>query len=320
MQFSNEILTVSVNSIFEAGPHLFWPATAHDTLMESIREFGQASPVLVCETEKGLELIAGHGRVAVLRELGQSVLARLVLDADERDMGVLYLADNAQRSVDDGMRLAALKYFATLMDERALKADILPRLGVKPKSKDGRLLFSWLAMAKNWQDHLAAGNIPLAAVDPLGRMTDADRNAVEPLFADFSWSRSNAVNVLTWLFETSKMKGAPVADVLEQAGMIDVLRQGLSPKDAIARLCSAARIARFPELSRLQDRFVNIAGGLTTGTRWRLVQPNNFETGGAELTIQVKDASQLERAVSDLETMAKASAWDEIWGLGGTHD
>lgn len=320
MQLSQEIITASADSIICTGSHLFWAGADNASLADSIREFGQASPVLVRETEQGLELIAGHARVSVLRALGQPVLVRLVLDADERDMGMLYLMDNAGRSIDDGMRLAALQYFASLMDEKTVKSEILPRLGIKPKSKDGRLLFDWFSMPENWQAHLAAGSVPLAAAGPLGRMSEADRDAVEPLFAGFSWSRSNAVNVLTWLFETSRMVGKPVAEVMEQAGMTEILRQGLSPKDAIARLCAAARTVRFPELSTLQDRFVKLAGGLTAGTRWRMTQPNNFETGGSELTVQVKDAAQLERAVEELDTMAKASAWDEIWGLGGKHD
>lgn len=320
MQLSQEIITASANSIRDNGPHLFWSGPSDHALTDSIREFGQTTPLLVQEAENGLELIAGHARLAVMRHLEQPTLVRLVLDADAVDKGLLYITDNILRPMDDAMRLAALRYFHPLMPVKRLQSDILPRLGVKPKSKDAALLITWLDLPGNWQAHLAAGNIPLAAGTILTRMDDTDRLAVEPLFAGFSWSRSNAVNMLTWLFETAKMTSAPIVDVMNQAGLDAIMGQGLSPKDTIARLTSAARIARYPELSSLQKRFSTAAQELTTGTRWRINQPDNFETGGAELTIQIKDATQLARAVKELETMAERSPWQEMWQLGGSND
>ena len=320
MQLSKEILTASADSIIDTGSHLFWSGTPNESLTASVNEFGQTAPVLVRETDSGFELIAGHARLSILRQLKHPVLVRMVLEAEALDMGLLYLTDNSHRLMDDGMRLAALRYFKPLIDEKALMTDILPRLGIKPKSKDSKMLMAWLDMPANWQAHLAAGHVPLAAVNSLARMSTDDRQAVEPLFAGFSWSRSNAVNVLTWLFETSKMTESPIADIIQQAGMTDILKQGLSPKDTIARLCTVAKAARYPELSRLQNTFTKAASELSAGTRWRVIQPNNFETGGAELTIQIKDKAQLKKAVQDLETMAGLSTWNEIWGLGGKND
>ena len=320
MQLSNEIISTSHDHINDAGSHLFWSGNISDSLEESIREFGQAAPVLVRETANGLELIAGYARLTVLRRLNQPVLVRMTIDATESDMGLLYMADNAQRILDDGMRLAALNYFRPMLDEKQLEADILPRLGIKPKSKDGKLLLAWLDMPDNWQKHLTAGNVPLAAALPLGHMSMDDRQACEPLFSEFSWSRSNAVNALTWLFEASKMTDTTVADIVQRSGMAEIMKQGLSPKDTIARLCSAAKATRYPELTLLQDRFSKAARNISAGTKWQMLQPNNFETGGAELTIHVKDETQLKKAVKDLETMAGFPAWDEIWGLGGRND
>lgn len=320
MQLSSETRTAQADNIHDTGDHLFWSGNSDDSLINSIREFGQMTPVLACDTDQGMELVAGHGRLAALRQLDELVLVRMVTVENDIEKGLLYLADNAERTIDDGMRLAALNYFHALMDKKAVQSDILPRLGVKPKSKDAKLLMAWLDLPDNWQDHLAAGHVPLAAGTPLTRMDQADKDAVEPLFANVSWSRSNAVNMLTWLFETSKMKGTPVADVIQNAGLDDIMRQGLSPKDAIAKFTAAAKAARYPELSALQNTFAKAARELTAGTKWRVTQPNNFETGGAELSIQVKDAKALEKAVNELESMAGLSSWQELWNLGGKND
>ena len=320
MQLSPEIITAPTDAIRDTGPHLFWSGEPDDALAHSIAELGQTTPLLARETDTGLDLIAGHGRLAVLRSLKQPALVRLVLNADEAAAGILYLTDNAMRPLDDGMRLTALRFFHPLLDEKTLHTDILPRLGVKPKSKDATLLLAWLRLPLNWQAHLAAGRVPLAAGTVLSRMNETDRAAVEPLFAGFSWSRSNAVNILTWLFETARMTNAPLVEVLHTGGMDAILGQGLSPKDAIVRLTSAARNARYPELSALQERFSAAARELAAKTKWRVIQPDNFETNGAELTIQVKDADQLARAVSDLQAMAGLPVWQEIWNLGGNHE
>ncbi len=320
MQLLRETRTAPASAISSTGSHIFWATQTDDTIIKSIREFGQVSPVLAQETENGLELIAGHSRVEACRQLNELVLIHIYIASDDINKGLLYLADNSQRVLDDGMRLKALQYFQPLMDGDKLKINIMPRLGIKPKSKDAKLLLAWLKLPETWQTHLANGFVPLAAGATLARMDEADRTAVEPLFSGFSWSRSNAVNVLNWLFETSKMISSPISEVMQSAGLHDILKQGLSPKDAIARLTAAAKIARYPELTALQNTFTKAAQEITVGTKWRMTQPNSFETGGAELSIQVKDAKQLAQATKDLETMATLSPWNDLWKQGGQND
>lgn len=317
MLLTSEIVTSSNQAIRSGGPHLFWSGNIHESLRNSITEFGQSAPVLVRETEDGLDLVAGASRLAVLTGLNRPVLARLVEAETPVELGLLYLADNAHREPDDAMRFRALRYFGPLMDRDALARDVLPRLGVRPRSKDERLLLDWLGLPEAWQELLVRGNAPLAAGTVLARMSDADRDAVAGLFESLSWSRSSAVNVLTWLFEAGRMTGSSVAEVMERAGMNAVAGSELSPKDAIARLSAAARQARYPELTRLRGRFDEAARAVTAGTRWRLTQPDNFETSGAELTVRVKDAAQLAAVVEELNGLAGSPAWKDVFNPGG---
>ncbi|MBG0790737.1 MAG: hypothetical protein H0S80_09595 [Desulfovibrionaceae bacterium] len=320
MLLTSEIFTAPAASIRADGAHLFWSGNPPKSLADSLAEFGQTAPVLVCETEDGPSLVAGHSRLALLAAAGQPVLARLVEAEDDADKGRLYLADNGHRVMDDSMRLAALEYFAPLLDRAELESDILPRLGVRPTSKDAGFLLAWLDLEPEWRALLAAGNVPLAAAGPLARMTAEDRNAARPLFAALSWSRSNGVNVLTWLFETARMSASPVAEVMDRAGMNAALGQGLSPKDAIARLTACARQVRHPELGRLQARYAEAAAEITAGTRWRMAQPDNFETGSSELSVQVKTPEQLSRAARELTELAESPAWGKLWDLGSGNE
>jgi len=320
LQLTNEIFTSPAQAIRNGGAHLFWSGNTSESLRNSIEEFGQSAPVLVYNGEHGPTLAAGSARLAVLNGLGRPVLARMVEGEDAVSLGMLYMADNAHRQLDDALRFKDLQYFAPLMERDALERDVLPRLGVRPKSKDARLLLDWLSLPEAWRELLGRGTLPLAAGMVLARMDDADRSAVMPLFADMSWSRSNAVNVLTWLYEAARMAGTPVAEAMDKAGMPALLDQGLSPKDAIARLCAAARQVRHPELTRLRERFDAAARTVTGGTAWKLVQPDNFETNGAELSVRIKDRDQLVRAVEELRGMADNPAWETVFRPGGDND
>ena len=320
MQLTSEIFTSPAQAIRAGGAHLFWSGNISESLKNSIKEFGQSAPVLAYNGEHGPTLAAGSARLAVLAELGRPVLARMVEGEDAVSLGLLYLADNAHRQLDDAMRFKALQYFAPLLERDVLEKDILPRLGVRPKSKDARLLLDWLTLPETWQALLGRGNLPLATGMVLARMEEADRDALMPLFADMSWSRSNAVNVLTWLYEAARMAGTPVAEVMDKAGMSALLDQGLSPKDAIARLCAVARQVRHPELTRLRERFDAAAGTVTGGTAWRLTQPDNFETNGAELSVRIKDRDQFAQAVEQLQAMADNPAWQTVFRPGGDNE
>jgi ParB family chromosome partitioning protein len=320
VQLSYEIVTAPASAIRAGGAHLFWAGEPSPALVESLDRTGQVQPVLAHETPDGLVLVAGHARLAALRSLGAPVLVRLVIDPAPVDLGIIYMADNALRPLDDAMRLAALRYFRPLLDDARLAHDVLPGLNLNPGSKDARLLADWLALPDHWQTHLAAGRVPLAAGTVLGRMTDADRLAVAPLFAGLSWSRSNAVNLLTWLFEAAKMNGTTVARIMADAGMTDFAAEALSPKDAMARLVAMARDARHPTLRALQSRFDASARELAASTGWRVLQPDNFETGSVELSIRVADPAQLDRAVRGLQTMADRPQWHHLWTTGDTND
>jgi ParB family chromosome partitioning protein len=313
-------MTAPAAAIHDGGAHLFWAQSPSPSLTESMATFGQLQPVLVHETDSGLSLIAGHARLAALDSLKQPVMARVAVDPDPVDLGLLYLTDNQARLLDDAMRLKALRYFAPLMDAPELARTVLPLLGVRSGSKDATLLTQWLALPAPWHDCLTAGRIPLAAGSVLARMDEGDRNAVAPLFEAYSWSRSNAVNLLTWLFETSRMTGAPVASVMKAADMAPDTNPGLSPKDAMARLATQAKAARYPALSGLEARFDAAAREVVSGTRWRVVQPDNFETGAVTLTVTVADREQLATAAQTLQAMADRPQWPILWAPGADND
>ncbi|GKT30371.1 ParB N-terminal domain-containing protein, partial [Aduncisulcus paluster] len=90
------------------------------------------------------------------------------------------------------------------MEAAELPKIVAPLLGIKPKSRDMKFWLDWMELQPEYDELLRLGHIPLAAVSVLIKLDETDRAALVRFFEKLSWSRSNAVNFLTWLYETSR--------------------------------------------------------------------------------------------------------------------
>ena len=51
------------------------------------------------------------------------------------------------------------------------------------------------------------------------------------------------------------------------------------------------------------------------GTRWRITQPDQFETDNVELSVRVSGQAELDRAVRELADLATREAWADLLSL-----
>ncbi|NCD24922.1 MAG: hypothetical protein EOL86_04915 [Deltaproteobacteria bacterium] len=293
-----------------SGPWLFWPRPVSPVLRRGLEAGGQMTPVVIDGGGPRPVLVAGMARVACLAELGREVLCLDVGSVSAWDKGLLYIQSNLGLDIDDARLVAALRYFAGL---DASRLDVVfESLGLVVRSKTARLAQAWLALPEAWDALLARGALPLACAEVLAGFPPEDLGALESLFASLSWSRGNALNVLTWIQETCLRENDRVRDVLGRMDADRILRADLSPKDAMARLTQAARRQRYPELTRMERDFETAVVNLG-GTRWRITQPDRFETDGVELSMRVSGRADLERAVRDLVDLAAREAWRDLF-------
>ena len=292
------------------GPWLFWPRPLSPFLRRSLEIQGQVTPVLIDGSGPRPVLVAGAARVVWLAELGREILCLDLGSLSVWDKGLVYVQSNLDLEMTDARRVAALRYFADLDRDRL--GAVLETVGLSPRSKQARLALAWLDLPKDWDAILERGAAPLACAEVLAAFEDDDLRALEPLFAHLSWSRGNAVNVLTWVREVCLRDGLSVRFVLDRMEADRILRADLSPKDAMARLTLAARRLRYPELTRLEGDFESCLAGLG-GTRWRITQPDQFETDSVELSVRVSGRTGLDRAVRELAELATREAWTDLF-------
>ena len=292
---------------------LFWKREPDDRLVHSLQANGQCTPILVEPDQDVLRLVAGQRRVQALAKLGQPVMACHVRPLTPWQRGLVFLDSNIGQPLDDALMIRALRYFA---DSGGDLEEISPLLGVESRSRQWQLMLQWMDIPPLWDDLLDRGHVPLALGRIFSRFTPEGLCAVEPLFRELSWSKNNAVHLITWVWELSRSKKMSPEILLKELKLDAVLHLDLSPKDMMLRVLTVVRNERFPRLSALEHGFKNKAAEVTEGSRWRLVQPDRFETGTVEFLARIRSKTELEQRVQELKELASHDLWDDLQHAG----
>lgn len=305
------ILRCAASEIDAKGSWLFWSAPPSPTLRGSLERHGQLVPVLIDTGSGRPVLVAGTARLAILAELGREVVCLDLGALSDEARGLAFAQSNAGREPTDGQIVQAMRYFLALPD--CDMAAVLETLGLDARSKRLRLVRSWLRLPLRWDALLGSGAVPLACADLLEMFAPEELEALEPLFAGLSWSRGNAVNVLTWIREVGRRDGVGVGAVLAAAGLEAILAAGLSPKDAMTRITQEVRRLRYSGLTGMERDFAEAARRVSAGTRWRLTQPDFFESDAVELSVRVTSADELRKVGAELVRMASREDLDGLF-------
>ncbi|NDV28722.1 ParB N-terminal domain-containing protein [Desulfovibrio sp. JC010] len=309
------VCSLSPAEIDCSGPWLLHPLSPAEKLIPSLKQHGQLVPVLAVEESGKNLLIAGRARVAAAAKLGMDVLVRYIDAADDTSKAVLHLEENGARLVDENVKLATMRFFAARLDGADLPKTVAPLLGMKPKSRDMKFWLDWMELEPEYDELLGLGHIPLAAVGVLSKLDETDRASLVRFFEKLSWSRSNAVNFLTWLYETSRRENKSVTELISTP-VFAAAGESESPKDAVSRFCKAAKELRYPQLSELEKTHNKIVSEICAGTKWRVEPVGSFETGEVMIQTRFKSREMMEKAMDDLESIAKFSGWEELFELG----
>ena len=320
VRMETTLFTVAATAVATDGPWILWPVEPDQTLCASLREMGQAAPVLVERRNDTFHLVAGYKRVRAMAQMGRDVLA-LEVQADETGKGLLYLGDNlGKEAPSPARRVTALRFFQPRLDDAGLAARVAPLLGEAPRSRSWRRLLGWLALPEEWDDLLQREHLPLDAGDILTRLAQAELETVRPFFEEVRWSRGNAVRFLTSLYEAARARGVDITTLATQAGLPEIASRKLSPKDITEALTVAAHTLRYPALSAMEARFAGQAKDLTAETSWRISQEDRFETDSVTLHMKVRTPETLARAAQELATMADSPLWPRLFRVGSGED
>lgn len=310
-------LRVYASRLESGSESLFWAQPAAESLVRSLQEAGQLDPVLVRPEGERYRLLSGYQRVEFLSRENREILARcLPGPACPVEDGLLYLHANAHRSLDDVLRIRALRYFQPRFGPEELTRRVAPLLGLPPRSGAWRRHLDWLGLPVAWDALLQAGNVPLSAGRILADLEPEDLAALHPYLATWKWSQGRAGQWLTLLRETALRQGWTLTRALERSLAPEVLEANLAPQDALQRLTAQATAIRYPNLDRLERRFTSLAREVFgPASPWGIIPSPDFESDALELRLRVKNSAEFKNAAQVLSRAAGATNLDGLFSL-----
>jgi len=304
------------------GDSLFWNTPPDDALTRSLAEMGQLVPALAEIVDDRPRILAGRARALALRRLpGRTLDARIIAwpgpdcgHSPEVWRGLVYLASNMGRAVDEAMLVKAGRYFSAFVPVPEFVRLAGPYLGPALASGSRRLT-DWLSLPKKADELLFSGTVPLAGAQVLAAMTREDLDALWPWLTAARWSANTLARFVTPLREAARASGRSLSETAATALAGVGADQGLSPNDLLARLAAAAKNARYPVLTDLEERFAALSRGVSRGTSFTLSPSRGFESDAVTLELRAADAATLRQAAADLARMAGHPNWPALWSL-----
>ena len=144
-------------------PNPFQPRTLFnelelDELSDSIRQHGVMQPIVVRQTERGFELIAGERRWRASQRAGLSDLPAIVRDLDDQQVAALALIENIQREQLTAIEQA--RALARMRDEFSMDQTALAAMISSSRSNVANLL-RLLNLAQSVQTMLETGSLEM---------------------------------------------------------------------------------------------------------------------------------------------------------------
>ena len=294
-------------------PSLFWNRTFDERLLRSLEQNGQLVPVLAFLQGDIPCLLAGQRRVRALETLGLPVQTLLIENVSPFERGIVFLESNTTETLDDGAIIRALRYFSSCTDDLTTVASLL---GISIRSRQWNLLLGWLDLPESWDDLLAMGHIPLVLSKMLVRFSPEELSMLQEFFRDMSWSKNNAIHFVTWIWEASRMQDCSPSVLMAELGLDAMRALDLSPKDTMVKIIEAARAARYPRLCSQEREFRKRAQDVVAGSKWRLDQPDHFETRVVEFSTRISSRAELHDRVEELAQIARDRVWTDLGSTG----
>lgn len=294
-------------------PWLFWSKELDKIFLESVATWGVLQPVVVSVQGDRYILVSGLKRVQACKELNKEVPVHIVSADNEIDRARIYITLNLTgiKSILDIVICA--RFFQSRLSEQEFSRFLSKEMAECMSRRCLSGLLDWLSLSPYWDKLLSAGHIHFEFASYLARLTEQDLGIMYPLFDKLSWSKNKAKNLITWLFEISLREDCLLSDLIRDMKLLEILEQDLSPKDCQQRILNKVRCLRYPCLTQLETEFSGLQNDLMPLKYWRLFPEQHFETNGLYLQSLIRDRSDTEQALGELQDLVRRERLQPFW-------
>jgi len=300
---------IAVKDIDRVTPYRCRYTLRDRALKQSVLRRGILTPVVLTS---GLQIVAGHKRVALARELGLDKVQSFCLhdSLKEEDLFLSALLSNWKQRLSELdhawiLRVATQEF---RLEEVVMREEVLPCLGLRPDLGSALRQARVLDLESEVLDLIAEGSLPFrGAVTLFCFSPEEQRLFVREIASKVHFSSSQLAQAGEWLSDLIKRRGTGLSEVLYSSGLQTILQQDPSEKPLKSKkFLSALRALRFPQLVDKERRFASCSREIAKNHEIELEAPHAFEDEGFLLKARIRRPEALDRVLEVMKRKRRA--------------
>ena len=287
-------------------------------LADSIKHVDLINPPLLLACDLKYRIVCGFQRIAACRHLGfQSVPAK-ILDPATAPMrcAELAISDNTQiRKLNLIEESRALRLLSRFIDNDKSLCRAGAVLGLNENLKTVEKIRRVCHMPLHIIRGILSGIIALPMALELERLDSSSGTAVCDLFINLKVNLNKQREIFTLLGEVAILEDIAIVDILREDPISEIIHaKEMDRNQKIGQLRMLLKKRRFPELSRVEERFGALSKALKLGDNVKLIPPANFEGTAYTLTLTLKNIAEAESHKQTLHNLFQNPIFREILG------
>lgn len=291
-----------------------------EPLVASIGVLGLLNPpFLYAPDDRKHLVVSGFKRVAACLYLGYTKIHAYLLKPDTTPERIAEMAicDNAfQRSLNLVETSRSLNLLNTFVKKPSTLAETCRRLGLPDHPSMMGKIMRVCRMPAVVQEGLLEGIISLNTALTLDDLGPEAVAALVDMFTELHLSHSKQREILTNLDDLKHRDKIEISVLLQDSQLRDLLS---NPETNRAQKVNSVRrhfrSKRFPFLTLTEETFQKESKKLPLGDNIRLHAPSGFESSEYAFTLNIKNLSDLERSIINLEKALTNPALEKILSL-----
>jgi ParB/RepB/Spo0J family partition protein len=275
----------------------------HDRLIESIKQFGILSPLIVLGPAP-FRLVTGFRRLEAARQLGLTEIPCFIDDLGAPGALLLAIHDNIPRSLNLVEKALCVEKIIRVGIEQEQREAIMKTLGLQPHERTTNLLLSLAQSEEELKTFVAGHNV---AIHELGLLLSFPGEV-----------RSRLIASLAPIHLTSSL----LREIIELARLLFIKKETV-PFESIAGLTNGDEIKvilkreTYPLLTDLEDRLKAIKGAVGLPLHISILTDPYFERSDLEIRIKARDEGEVRDSVNKLQRITDNGQVRSIFDLIG---
>ena len=293
-----------------------------DGLINSIKEIGVVSPIILRDMQDRYQIISGFKRVFACRESDIESIKAIVYSKNElTDKEAFYfnLYENLTlrpfNIVEKAMILNKL-FKRIKINKKEYKKKFLPLLGIDLNKKQLKDFFCLLDLDKKIKTYFVEKNISLKNILQWVRFTKKEQQDLFRFISPLRLNSNKLREVLLFLEEICQRDKISVKDIIDCIEIQDVLNnKNITASQKSSKIRDILKRKRFPQLTSMEKSFANTIKDLKLPKGIIFRPPEYFEEKEFSIEFKIKNKEELKRISGELLNVSEKEKISKLFKM-----